>query len=189
MGFILSKKQFMKNIESIEIIHLTDEFYRKYPHSEYSEILFRKSGRGYYYGVLIVEIYSVIFAIPLHSNVTQGYKIREDKITGRYSGLDFEKAVVIEDKSFLGDKYQVKPSSDYNTILRKRNHIDKMFKKYVLTYIKSIKNNDTRVLNREYKNTTLRYFHHILLKEFSRYSLLNPLLTPCLIPEINKGDF
>ena len=174
-------------MKKVEVIHLTDAFYDKYPHREYDQILYRKEGRGYYYGVIIVELFNAKFAIPLHSNVKNGLKIRQDKMTGYYSGLDFEKAVVIENESYLGELYEVKPKSDYNVILRKKNHIERQFKKYILQYIKAVEKNDLNILNREYPNTSLKYFHHILLKKFPKFCLLNPLTSPTNIPKSDWG--
>nr|WP_158078239.1 hypothetical protein [Haemophilus paracuniculus] len=148
-----------------------------YPISTYPQILFPKKGRGHY-GYKCIEVYGLQFAIPLHSNVRNGFKIRSYQNANNktiYTGLDFEKAIVIEHLEYIGEKYNISPQSDFDHIRERAFHIEKMFSKYLLNYIKAVVKNDQNILEQRYKYTTLRYFHHCLFKP--KLISLNPLLT------------
>lgn len=152
---------------------LTNLFYQRYPVSRYNQILFPKSGRGYY-GVIVVELYSLKFAIPLHSNIRNGLKIRRNP-EGKWSGLDYEKAVIIENEQFIGSEYIVQPANDFIFIENKSAQIKKAFTKYVDNYIKAVINGDSHVIRQRYSHTTLCYFHEYLFK--NKLIHLNPLAT------------
>ncbi|MCC9272263.1 type III toxin-antitoxin system TenpIN family toxin [Gallibacterium genomosp. 1] len=143
---------------------LSDLFYEDHPADTFNQILDpKKNGRGYY-GVTIIELYNLKFAIPLHSNidVKKGYKLREDDFSGKKSGLDFEKAVILRKEEYIGSEYEVKPRVDYSKVNKNKNHINKKFKKYIDEYINAIRKNDENIIKQRYQNTTLIYFHDLL---------------------------
>ncbi|KAE9540214.1 hypothetical protein HT662_09170 [Ursidibacter maritimus] len=152
-------------MNTARFFQLSDLFYSDYPANEFNQILDpKKNGRGYY-GVTIIELYNLKFAIPLHSNINvkKGYKLREDKDTGQISGLDFEKAVILRKDEYIGSDYEVKPSKDYSTVNKNKNQINKKFKKYITEYIEAIEKNDQNIIRQRYRNTTLIYFHDLLI--------------------------
>lgn len=80
----------------IEIRKLSGAFYKDYPHSEFPEMEF-KLDRPYV--VLLLEINSIKFAIPLRTNIKHNYcyKFRtSDRKTNSSTGIDFTKAVIIK---------------------------------------------------------------------------------------------
>lgn len=168
-------------MKNAEIFCLSDEFYKDYPIEKYNQILIPKNARGHY-GITILKVFDITFAIPLHSNITHGLKIRQDLMSGKWSGLDFEKAIVIEKISYIGKKYTIQPRNDYNIINRKKKHIEESFKKYLMNYIKAVEKQDRNILNRDYAHTTLIYYHQYLFHSYPKFCSLNPLAT-----QINFG--
>ena len=75
---------------------LSATFYKQFGHNE--EIL-SKADRPYY--VLLLELDSLTYAIPLRSHITHPYCFIADNSFGKNNGLDYSKAVVITDVAQL----------------------------------------------------------------------------------------
>ena len=117
----------------------------------------RKKHRGY--GVVVIEINSLKFAIPLRSNINHsaGYMTISRGRNNRPSkGLDYSKALLIEKSEYISNEVFKIPDIEYASISKKERHIIKGFNKYVSRYILAMKKRDTNILNsKEYRYTTL----------------------------------
>ncbi len=180
----------MKNkmkYKTVEMRLLNKQFYIDYEITKYPQILQEKDGRGYgiFFLPLIIGyceeqtliftpdemfIYSeekridifqeYNFAIPLHSNIKHGFKLKsiyEEEGT-RFSGLDYNKAVIVKPE-YIDRKYQMKDRAEFNLINSNKKIIEEEFLKFLNNYILAIKENNINLLDREYKHTTLQYFH------------------------------
>ncbi|MDC4445423.1 hypothetical protein NRA32_18110 [Acinetobacter baumannii] len=118
------------------------------------------------HGVVQIKINSLIFAIPARSNITHDASYillrNTDKSKPHIKGmgLDYSKALLIRNPSHVSDNIFVLNSKQAGKkLLGKEFYITSAFEKYVLKYTKAVLNNDQRVLNREYKFTTLINYH------------------------------
>lgn len=153
----------------ISIKHLQNSFYQRNTGSQYLQ---PKQGRGY--GVISVKIQEYIFAIPLHSNIRKEAGFVLSTKNGNLTGLDYNKAVIIDDMSDIGRTFKI-PKEQLSKIRQNEHKIITQFEKFVIDFIYRIKTNDQNVLNRKYKNSTLHYYADRL----SKYTaiLSNPLQT------------
>lgn len=119
------------------------------------EILDKGAGRGY--GIAVISIGDNLkFGIPLRSNMKHksGFNTVESK------GLDFSKAVLIEDDAHIGSTFKI-PAKEYKKIQDKEHFITSKFQKYVETYIKGVNKKDDNIL-RGYTFSTLQNYHQVL---------------------------
>ncbi len=119
------------------------------------------------YGVVIISINTLTFAIPIRSNINHKAAYFTIKPVGnsKGKGLDFSKAVLITKPSYLTkesfeiskfehDKLKGK-STEYN--------ITTKFEKYVERYIEAVKNNKKALLSCDkYRFSTLVNYHDAL---------------------------
>ena len=150
----------------VEIRKLSKEFYKAYPHNEFPEM---ESKLSRPYVVLLVEINNVKFAIPLRTNIRHSfcYKFKtSDRETKSSTGIDFSKAVVISNDSYLGEKADIN-DKEYLELQEKAFFIIKKFKKYVTDYISFMKNGGNEYIARRYLFSTLKYFDEILLNDLN----------------------
>lgn len=113
------------------------------------------------YGVVQVAIDSLIFAIPVRTNITHNASFilevnrRVANIKGM--GLDYSKALLIRHSSHVSNQAFVLTSKHAGRKLQgKAPHITSSFNAYVSKYVKAVKANDRNVLNSlEYRFTTL----------------------------------
>ena len=156
-----------KNKRSIK--HLQNSFYQRNTGYQYLQ---PKQGRGY--GVISVKIQEYIFAIPLHSNIRKEAGFILGTKNGNLTGLDYNKAVIIDDMSDIGRTFKI-PKEQLSKIRQNEHKIITQFEKFVIDFIYRIKTNDQNVLNRKYKNSTLHYY----ADKLSKYTaiLSNPLQT------------
>lgn len=146
----------------VELRKLSNEFYKAYPHNKFPEI---ESKLGRPYAVLLVEINGVKFAIPLRTNIRHAfcYKFRtSDRKTESSTGIDFSKAVVISNESYLGEETDIN-DKEYLELQEKAFFIINKFKKYVNDYIQFRKNGGNEYIAKRYLFSTLKYFDEILL--------------------------
>ena len=116
------------------------------------EALDKGAGRGY--GIAVVTIGNGLkFGIPLRSNMKHrgGFQTVEKK------GLDYSKAILIDDDNHIGSTFNI-PADEYKKIQDKEHFITRRFQKYVEKYIKSVKKADANVLE-EYRFSTLQNYH------------------------------
>ena len=137
----------------MKYIFLSKKFYEVYNEAEYPEIL-HKPGRPYV--MLLMQIDGLTFAIPFRSHLRHKFCYITDK--RKCSGLDFSKAVIIIDKSYISDTKRV------ITITEKENKIMLERKEVIIQRFKTYLNTYKRIIeNKGYKGsknyTALQYFH------------------------------
>lgn len=145
--------------KSMKIVKLAPRFF--YNNNHLVEVMDRQGNtwptktRGY--GVVMLNINSLTFGIPLRSNTPHKncFKFRGDQ------ALDYTKAVLIEDDSYIGDVFLI-PTDDYKSIKEKTHHIQSSFTKYVEKYIENIQKGNHSALDRAYRYTTLKNYHYQL---------------------------
>lgn len=144
---------------SIAVVKLTDTFFEK--NSGLIEALHQGSEgdmasskqRGY--GIVTVRIEGgLLFGIPLRSHIshTNAFKTNGTK------GLDYSKAVLIEDESYISEDIFEIPSDEYTSISEKSLYIRERFEKYIKKYIKAANSDDRNIL-KEYNFSTLQNYH------------------------------
>lgn len=142
-----------------EIRLLSQEFYDDFPLEQFPELIY-KTDRPYL--VLLVTIENNKFAIPFRTNIKHNncYKFpKTGRNTNSASGLDFSKAVIVNDKKYLGRKATI-DSIEHSDLINKYGFIIKQFSNYVSRYKKYITSNIPNIrLAITYKYTTLKYFH------------------------------
>jgi protein AbiQ len=142
----------------MEFHRLSTAFYIKYDHCE--EIL-TKEERPYY--VLLLELKSLTFAIPLRSHITHPYCFIADNSTGENNGLDYSKAVVITDLTQYIDPAPVTiRQHEYNILKQQEYLIRKQFSSYVKVYKKEIRRrmkNPALPIPALCRYASLKYFH------------------------------
>lgn len=145
-------------MKNFELKYLTETFYFKYPKASFPEIE-HKAERPYI--VFLVKIESNTFAIPFRTNMNHkyGYRFRNtDRETSSSTGLDFTKAVVINDSNFIGNDARI-DDKEYLELSKKYFFIQKQFEKYVSNYRKFISNELNEYQRKAYNFSTLKYFH------------------------------
>ena len=111
--------------------HLTKEFYEEYFNC--SEIL-KKEHRPCC--VALFEVDGITFAIPFRTHINHNNCYIFKKSTrSENSGLDFTKAVVIKDDTFIGEETWIE-SSEYSEFINKQKVISNRFKKFIENYKK-----------------------------------------------------
>lgn len=149
----------MQNVFSLN--KLSSDFYNTYSATKYPEIEYKPSRP---YIVLIVEISGNKFALPLRTNIRHNYCYKF-KNTGRdtqsTTGIDFTKAVVVNDAKFIGQPTTI-DNKEYVELMNKFYFIIKKFKKYLEGYIRYQKNGGDDFTENKYRFTTLKYFNNEL---------------------------
>lgn len=135
----------------VKLIQLSEAFYKKYPHEEYPEIM-EKNLRPYY--CFTVKIEDTIFAIPLRHHITHRYAF----YTGAESGLDYKKAVIIEDPSYIADTTPHIDTTEFRIIMGNEDLIFHEFRKYIRQYKRARKSPDKVRSKSVLQYSTLGYF-------------------------------
>jgi protein AbiQ len=146
--FFLSAMQFYK---------LSPAFYAKY--KDCTEILIKQQ-RPYY--VLLLEINTVRYAIPLRSHIKHADAFIAD---GKESGLDFSKAVIITDENDILPAPVTIRQNEFHFLKQHENVIKLRFSAYVARYKKQIIHhikNQQSPLPLFCTYSTLQYFHQEL---------------------------
>lgn len=145
--------------QNIELRYLSEQFYLDVaPHLK--EILLKETRP---YCVLLVRVKNLDFALPLRSNLPEregvGIKtIPNPQENGKFKGIDFSKAILLTDKSYLKtDTVQLKNKSELLNIQGNERRIVREFKKYVSEYITAHKNGYK--LDHKFEYTTLINYH------------------------------
>lgn len=147
----------------LELRKMSDLFYKTFSKHLFPEIE-HKIGRPYV--VLVVKINNFRFAIPLRTNIRHSYCYKfktSDRKTESKTGIDFSKAVIIDNDNFLGEKTYIN-NKEYVELRNKAFFILKKFKKYVQDYINFKKHGGNEYIAKRYKYSTLQYFDKILLR-------------------------
>ena len=144
--------------KKFEIRKLSKVFYAEYDEVNYPEIE-RKKSRPYI--VVLIRINNNTFAIPLRTNIKHNacYKFYNSGRRTKYkTGLDFSKAVIVNDKKYLGKKVKI-DQKEYLEISERFYFIFSRFKKYVSNYYRFAIGNMKSYEKKKYQYTTLKYFH------------------------------
>lgn len=145
---------------------LTKSFYQENSHLK--EALDNVDGkwiegktRGY--GVVIISIRNLRFAIPLRSNIRHNaaYITVRSQITGiRGKGLDFSKALLITEESYISVAPFKISADEHKKLQDKEVFITERFEKYVERYRVAFNKSDNNILrSNEYRFTTLANYH------------------------------
>ncbi len=136
---------------------LSKEFYSAFPPEDYPEIEHKPSRP---YVVLIVAIENNKFALPLRTNIRHDYCYKfknSSHATNSVTGIDFSKAVIVNNPNFIGDKAEI-DDKEYAELSNKYYFVIKKFKTFLNNYIRFRKHGGNDFVARKYKFTTLRYF-------------------------------
>lgn len=145
--------------QNIELRYLSEQFYLDVA-PQLKEILLKETRP---YCVLLVRVKNLDFALPLRSNLPEregvGIKtIPNPREDGKFKGIDFSKAILLTDKSYLKtDTVQLKNKSELLNIQGNERRIVREFKKYVSEYITAHKNGYK--LDHKFEYTTLINYH------------------------------
>lgn len=145
----------MKNM--YELRYLTDEFYRHYNKEEYPEIE-AKMNRPYM--VLLIKIDNNTFAIPFRTNIRHSfcYKFKKsNRSTSSVTGLDFTKAVVVNNASYIGARATI-DNKEFVELNNKFYFIISKFRNYLSGYYKYVEGEASEYESKKYRYSTLRYF-------------------------------
>jgi len=122
-----------------------------------------ESGKVRGYGVVVIDLNGLTFAIPLRTNIKHHaayitVKSSDHGVKGK--GLDFSKAVLISKASHVSSQlFKISPD-EHKKLINKKVFITDKFEKYVEHYIKAVKTSDQNILNSdEYRYTTLQNYH------------------------------
>lgn len=141
-----------------EIKCLSSAFSLRYPISLYPEFE-EKESRPYV--VFLVKIEDHTFALPFRTNMNHkyGYKFKtSSKDTNVGTGLDFTKAVIVDDLSLIG-KDAIVDKKEFKELSEKYYFIRNKFINYLRNYKKYINGELNEYQSRAYKYTTLKYYH------------------------------
>lgn len=165
----------------MQLRKLEDRFYEENTHL--LEVMDKNTGvwddnktRGY--GVLVIELNSLRFGIPLRSNIPSSSKhcFFSKKDPNDRKGLDFEKAVLLPKDEYVSAlPFQI-PRAELVKYRDNEYVIWKKFSKYVDRYVKlCTENPGSSVLKHEYRYSTLVNYHVEL-------GIVVPVTAPALAP-------
>ena len=114
--------------------------------------------------VMLIKIDENIFAVPFRTNVKHNncYKFRtSSRPTNTITGLDYSKAVVVNDDKYIGDPARIN-DMEYTELDANYHIIIKQFTSFVKGYVKLINGTLNEYQRKNYQYTTLKYFHNEL---------------------------
>lgn len=135
-------------------VFLSQKFYNTYPTSQYPEME-QKQNRPYIQ--VCVEINGVQYAIPLRSDIHHPHVLWTDK--KNHCGVDFSKAVVIKDESYID--LVIEPhlrQNEFDALRGKDFKIKSKMEKYIADYKKAKKDLSKPINQMLVKYSTLQYF-------------------------------
>jgi len=141
-----------------ELHYLSSKFYEIYNSSQFPEIE-HKATRPYI--VLLVKIDDNTFGLPLRTNIRHSncYKFQHSsRETDSVTGIDFTKAVVVNDAEFIGDRAEM-DNKEYVELNDRIAFIINKFRTYIKGYHTYASGNGNEYLAGRYRYTTLKYFH------------------------------
>lgn len=151
-----------KKNKKYKLNYLSADFYNKYNPIDYPEIE-NKANRPYM--VMLIQIENNTFAIPFRTNIKHNncYKFKNSsRKTNSITGLDYTKAVVVNDSKYIGEAARVN-DMEYTELDTNYHIIIKRFASYVKGYIKFAKGTLNEYQANNYRYTTLKYFENELL--------------------------
>ena len=137
---------------------LSSKFYNDYPHSKYPQMEI-KDNRPYAH--VTINAYNHLFCLPLRSNIDHPHAYFTNKKLR--CGIDYSKAVVINDKDYIDNETKVFLRPDeFKKLQGKDYKIKQQFEDYIKLY-KQAKIDET-VPYRDYilQFSTLQYFEQYI---------------------------
>ena len=130
---------------------LKNQFYSDY--SNCPEIL-KKTNRPYV--VFLLTLNNLTFAVPVRSHINHKYSIK----TVRNKGLDFSKAVVINDNQrYISRRHAYIDNREYQIIMGQKWKIIQKMKDYIRKYKEALKNISIPANKILCDSSSLQYFH------------------------------
>jgi protein AbiQ len=121
--------------------------------------------------VLLLELDSLTYAIPLRSHITHSYCFIADNSGGQKSGLDYSKAVVITDVArYIDSTPATIRRHEFNVYKQREYLIKKQFSSFVALYKKEIRRrqkNPAIPISAICRFASLKYFHRELGLEYN----------------------
>jgi len=115
------------------------------------------------YGIAVVTMANLKFAIPLRSHINHNaaYITVKSQPHGHHGkGLDFTKALLLIDNKYVSSEVYKIPYDEKKKLASKSRYIIVKFEKYVEKYIYSVKTSDNNILtSNEYRYSTLVNYH------------------------------
>lgn len=145
---------------SNNFVFLTQDFYNKYPASEFPQME-QKLNRPYVQ--VLVKANGLLFAIPLRSNIQHPHAFWTDK--QNHCGVDLSKAVLIKDPNTeidLVSSPYIRPN-EYKKLVGKTYRIEKKMEEYIQTYKHAKKDPSKRINKMILDFSTLQYFEDDIL--------------------------
>ena len=139
--------------EKMKLIILTKDFYAAYGHLK--EIL-KKQDRPY--ACVEIELDGLTFAIPFRHHINHGFSFH----TIGEAGLDFTKAIVITDSSYISSDRPTIESAEFSIIKKEEQKIKYQFKRFLQQYRKALKRPEVPRNARMIAYSALQYFKEYL---------------------------
>ena len=115
------------------------------------------------YGVVIILINNLSFAIPLRSNIkhkSSYITVRSNQKGLEGKGLDFTKALLIKEQRYISNLPFKISKDEHKKLANKEYYITSKFEKYVSKYITAIQKSDHHILqSSNYRFSTLCNYH------------------------------
>lgn len=154
----------------MELKLLSEDFYQE--NGDLDEVMDKAKGNTEFdtkarvrgYGVLLVQIEGLKFAIPFRSNIPHTHCFVSKRISGgkdgvRRMGLDYTKSVIITDEKFVSSRqFRMKDSREYWEVVYNEEKIISEFTEYVEKYKTAILSRDENII-REHQLSTLQNYH------------------------------
>jgi protein AbiQ len=122
-----------------------------------------EAGKTRGYGIVVINFNGLTFAIPLRTNIKHDaayitVRSSEQGIKGK--GLDYSKAVLIVQESYISNEHFKIPAAEHKKLLDKEHFVTAKFEKYVERYRKAVIVSDENILtSQQYRFTTLQNYH------------------------------
>ena len=151
----------------VDICQLSPAFFAAYPPSNYPEIMTKDSRP---YTCLMIETHEdYLICIPFRSSIqhNEAFLFTNTQRSKRTrSGLDYKKAVIVKDTSYIDFATPVVVDNDeYTAVMTNISKIVNDVHSYISKYVNhttGIAPLHTREFMRRYQYSTLPYFHDIL---------------------------
>ena len=135
----------------MKLIYLSNKFRSDYPRSKFPELM-DKDTRPYCCVAMKVE--GKTYAIPLRHHIKHPFAF----YTTSEAGLDYTKAVVIDDPDYIAPTQPIIDSSEWSIIRTNENTIFFEFRKYIKNYKRAAAHPDNPRSEIFLRYSTLKYF-------------------------------